>query len=195
MYHRSQMPFTLFHYPVGYWISKLDKRLVLPGVLVGSVIPDIEVLPLYLFFRGVITDHFILHSLIGALTIGLILAVLVTRFIYPAVISRLFRLDRDEIESICRVTPHLVLSSAIGIVFHLVLDYPIHWYNHLLWPWIDPFLLVGPLAIFFATVFSVDLIVGYSVAGASVSIIMTILLVYIVYINKEERWQHLWVGG
>lgn len=188
------MPFTLFHYPVGYWFSKLDRRLVLPGLLVGSVIPDIEVLPLYLFFRGVITDHYILHSLVGALTAGLILAVLVTRYIYPPLIGRVFKLERYELEDVCKVTPHLVLSCAIGIVFHLVLDYPIHWYNHLLWPWVDPNLLVGPLAMFFAVLLSTDIIVGYSVAAVMVSAIMTVIFIQILYSNKENRWRNLWIG-
>ncbi|MDF1538564.1 MAG: DUF4184 family protein [Candidatus Thorarchaeota archaeon] len=188
------MPFTLFHYPVGYWSSKLDKRLVLPGLLMGSVIPDVEVVPLYLFFRGVITDHFILHSFVGALTLGLVLAVLVTRYIYPTLIGRIFNLDREELQDVCGITPHLVLSCAIGIVFHLLLDFPIHWYNHLLWPWVDPYLLVGPLAIFFATLLSADILVGYSVAGAFVSVIMALVLVQIVYSNKENRWRKLWIG-
>ncbi len=36
------MPITPLHYPVAWGLSKLDKRLNLQGLIVGSFIPDIE---------------------------------------------------------------------------------------------------------------------------------------------------------
>ncbi|MFW9909391.1 MAG: DUF4184 family protein, partial [Candidatus Thorarchaeota archaeon] len=84
------MPFTLFHYPFGYWISKLDRRLIMPALLVGSVVPDIEVPILFLFFAGIVPDHFVLHSLIGLCSLGLFLAILATRYAYPWLIASIF---------------------------------------------------------------------------------------------------------
>ncbi|MHA1906614.1 MAG: DUF4184 family protein [Candidatus Thorarchaeota archaeon] len=188
------MPFTLFHYPIGYWLSKTNKRFILPALLVGSVLPDIEVPLLYFLFSDVVTDHFILHSLIGALTIGLVLAVIVTRYVYPPLISRVFRLDQQELVDLCRVSPNLVLSCAVGLVFHLLLDYPIHWYNHLLWPWIEPTLLVGPLAQFMALFLGTDVFTGYVVSGALSGIVLGTVLILIILRNREDLWRSIWIG-
>ena len=189
------MPFTLFHYPFGYWLSKIDRKLVLPALLVGSVIPDIEVPILFFFFSGIVTDHFILHSLIGSLTIGLVLAVLTTRYVYPTLISRLFRLPKNELDELCGVTPNLIVSCAIGILFHLIADYPIHWYNHLLWPWVDPFLLVGPLAILVSSILSTDIVTGYLISGTISGVVLGVSLIYIAIRNRDGLWRRMWIGN
>jgi hypothetical protein len=44
-----KMPVTPLHYPAAWGLSKLDKRLSLPALIVGSFIPDIEVPILFLF--------------------------------------------------------------------------------------------------------------------------------------------------
>ena len=120
------MPFTLFHYPFGYWLSKTNKNLSLPALVVGAVIPDIEVPFLLLFFQGIFPDHFILHSLVGALSIGLVLAIVVTRYVYPPLIGFLFKLDRDELRARCAITPWLIISAVIGILSHLAVDFLHH---------------------------------------------------------------------
>ena len=53
------MPITPLHYPIAWGLSKLDKRLNLPGLIVGSFIPDIEVPFLFIFFSGVLPDHLV----------------------------------------------------------------------------------------------------------------------------------------
>ncbi|KKK92066.1 hypothetical protein LCGC14_2706670, partial [marine sediment metagenome] len=68
------MPITPLHYPLAWGLSKIDKRLILPGLIVGSFIPDIEVPILFIFFSGVLPDHLVLHSLVGAITIGTIIS-------------------------------------------------------------------------------------------------------------------------
>ncbi|MHA2423802.1 MAG: DUF4184 family protein [Candidatus Thorarchaeota archaeon] len=189
------MPFTLFHYPFGYWLSKIDTKLVLPALLVGSVMPDIEVPFWFFFFTGIIPDHFILHSLIGALTIGLVLAVAVTKFIYPAMINWLFKVDRERLTNACRITPWMVLSCAIGLVGHIAVDYLHHWYNPIFWPWVDPFLMVGPLVTLFATIFATDILTGYSIANGIANVTMLVILILIVRVNKDNRWDKLWIGS
>ena len=188
------MPFTLFHYPFGYLTSKIDKRFVLPALLVGSVMPDLEVPILFLFFSGVVPDHFILHSLIGTLTIGLLLAVTVTKFIYPPLIGSIFKIDREKLKEACRVTPWMILSCAIGLVLHIGVDYLHHWYNPVFWPWIDPFLLVGPFVSFFATLFATDILTGYIIANGLANITMLMVFIWIIMGNKEDRWNKLWLG-
>ncbi len=132
------MPITLLHYPVALGFSKLGKKMVLPGLIVGSFIPDIEVPFLIIFFHGVLPDHLILHSLIGAVTIGTILAVIVTRYFYPPLVSIIFRLNRNKLDSKCRLTSNLVLSCMLGNLFHILLDITMHPCNPVLWPWINP---------------------------------------------------------
>ena len=188
------MPFTLFHYPFGYLASKIDKRLILSALLVGSVMPDIEVPILFLFFTGVVPDHLILHSLIGTLTIGLLLTVAVTKFIYPPLIGFLFKIDREKLKEACRVTPRMILSCAFGLMLHIGVDYLHHWFNPLFWPWIDPFLLVGPLVSFFATLFATDIHTGFSIANGFTNITLLIVLFWIIRVNKEDRWNRLWLG-
>ncbi|MFW9967115.1 MAG: DUF4184 family protein, partial [Candidatus Thorarchaeota archaeon] len=90
------MPFTPLHYPAGYILSKTDKRLSLPGLLVGSVIPDIEVPLMWIFFPGV-WDHLLFHSLLGVFTVCTLLAVVITRFFYPPVISLVFGVDHGKL--------------------------------------------------------------------------------------------------
>lgn len=189
------MPFTLFHYPIGYGLSKLNDRLSLPALVVGSVIPDIEVPFLFLFFQGVLPDHFILHSLIGALTIGLLLAVLVVRYVYPPVVGFVFNLDRSELLENCRITPLIVISAAIGILSHILIDIPFHWYNQILWPWVDAQMIVGPVCILFAWFLETDIMSGYYAANQFTNGVMAIVLALIIIRTKENRWHRLWIGN
>jgi hypothetical protein len=188
------MPFTLFHYPFGYWLSKVSRKLSLSGLVVGAVIPDIEVPFMVLFFSGVYPDHFVLHSLIGALTIGLILALGVTRYVYPSLIGKIFALDRKLLDEACRFTPMLVVSCVVGIISHIAVDIPLHWYNPVLWPWVNPFEIVGPICAFFASLLNADIITGYAVANLFANGIMAVVLITIVFANKEDRWKKLWIG-
>ncbi len=173
-------------------LSKLDKRLILPGLVVGSVIPDIEVPFMWVFFSEY-QDHFILHSLIGALTLGLLAAVLVTRFLYPPIISFVFGVDKDRLNEACRLKPILVLSCAIGVLSHLVLDVPMHPYNPILWPWVPSSNIVGILVLFFAQ--GNGIAVGFVRANALMSVVMLFFCVSIlVRYRKKKLWEHVWLG-
>jgi hypothetical protein len=188
------MPVTPLHYPVAYCLSKVDKRLSLPGLVVGCVIPDIEVPVLWFFFSGVLPDHLILHSFVGALTIGTILAVLTTRFLYAHIISRFFRIDREKLENACSLDSYLVLSCIIGLVGHLLLDYTMHWFNPLFWPWVDPFTIVGPLVILFAPFGGLEG-TPFHLANYLVSGIMALLWLLIIFKNRDKNlWNHIWLG-
>ncbi|MFW9848671.1 MAG: DUF4184 family protein [Candidatus Thorarchaeota archaeon] len=189
------MPFTLFHYPFGYWLSKVDRKLVLPALIVGSLIPDIEVPLLGILFTGTVPNHLFLHSLIGALTLGLLLSVVVTRFIYPSVIEWTFKVEREKLDNACRITSWMVTSCAIGLVGHIAVDYFHHWYNPIFWPWVDPFIIVGPLVSLFAMIFSTDILTGYVIANGLSNVTMLIVLIWIIRRNKENRWNRLWLGS
>ncbi|MFX0094282.1 MAG: DUF4184 family protein [Candidatus Hodarchaeota archaeon] len=186
------MPFTVFHYPIAFGLSKANKRLSLPGLIVGSVLPDIEVPIMWLFFSN-LPDHLVLHSLVGALTLGTVLAVLVTHYIYPMVISSLFSVEPGYLSEKCQISPLLVVSCMLGLLSHLLLDYLVHPFNPLLYPWVDPHKLVGPLVQLF--MFSENLSIGYFISMVLTSVIMLILCGIILFKYKgPDLWNHLWVG-
>ena len=186
------MPFTPLHYPVGYGLSKVDKRLSFPGLIVGSVIPDVEVLVLHFFFPNLL-DHLVLHSLVGVLTLGTLLAVFVTRFLYPPIIAGLFGVDRELLDDACKITPSLVLSCMLGALFHVLVDIPMHWFNPVFWPWVDPLDIVGPLVVLFA--FEGDIQLGYLRANVFLNVIMIILWLIILQRNRGENlWERIWLG-
>ncbi|MHA2186753.1 MAG: DUF4184 family protein [Candidatus Thorarchaeota archaeon] len=188
------MPFTPLHYPLAFALSKLDKRLSLPALAVGGVIPDLEVLPLFFFFSDIVPDHFILHSLIGALTIGTVISVLSVRFLWPPVVSGVFGVDREELNEACELNSWIVLSCMIGILSHLLLDYPMHWYNPLLLPWVNPFNLVGPLVLLFTSWGPINGL-AFFIANILTSVVMLISFVYIIIrYRKRDLWRSLWLG-
>ncbi|MCP8304601.1 MAG: DUF4184 family protein [archaeon] len=51
------MPLTPFHHPVAYAIYKLDRRLSLPGLVVGSMFPDLEIPIIFLLYHD-LSFHF-----------------------------------------------------------------------------------------------------------------------------------------
>ena len=187
------MPVTPLHYPLAHGLSKLDKRLSLPGVIVGSVIPDIEVPLMWIFFSD-LPDHLFLHSLIGAVTVGTLFAVLVTWLIYPPIISVFFGVDREKLKEVSEISKMLVVSCLIGVLSHLLLDFPMHWYNPILWPWVDPFDVVGPLVLLFTPFGSISGI-AFRLANLLTSLVMVVwwVLILMRYWGKD-LWSNHWVG-
>jgi membrane-bound metal-dependent hydrolase YbcI (DUF457 family) len=188
------MPVTPLHYPVAYGLSKIDKRLSLPGLVVGSFMPDIEVPILWLFFSGVLPDHLVLHSFLGALTIGTILAVFTTRYLYTPIISWFFGVDHAKLDEACSLNLTLILSCILGLIGHLLLDYTMHWFNPLLWPWVDPFVIVGPLVLLFAPLGGLEG-TPFHFANYLVSGIMILFWFLIIFKNRNDNlWESIWLG-
>ncbi|MFX1482762.1 MAG: hypothetical protein ACFFCP_06180 [Promethearchaeota archaeon] len=188
------MPATPLHYPLAHGLSKLSRKLSLPGLVVGSWILDIEVPVMRLFFRD-LPDHLVLHSLIGAVTIGTGIAAMVTWLLYPPIISTVFGVDNERLREVSRPSKMLLLSCLIGVLSHLLLDYPIHWFNPILWPWIDPYDIVGPLVLLFAPFGSISG-VAYTMANLLTNAVMVVWCVLILkrYWGKE-LWENLWAGS
>ena len=165
----------------------------MPGLIVGSFIPDIEVPILIVFFNGIFPDHFIMHSLIGALTIGTIISTLVTVLLYPSLASFFFRLDKVKVKKVCRLTPALVLSCVLGNVFHILLDVPMHPFNPVLWPFVDPYSIVGVLVLVFAVDGNLGL--GFLTANILNSVIMGLFSLAIIIRSRRKLWEQLLVGA
>ena len=185
------MPLTPLHYPAGYLLSKTNKKLSLPGLIVGSVIPDIEVPIMWVLFPGV-WDHLLFHSLLGVFTVCTLLAVVVTRFIYPPVISLMFGVDHGKLYEACRITPALILSCMLGALFHVLVDIPMHPYNPTLWPWVPPTEIVGAAVLFLG---EGSILLGFRRAFTLFSVIMGMLGVLIILANiNKSFWDEIWLG-
>jgi len=187
------MPVTPLHYPLAHGLSKINKRLLLPGVVVGSVIPDIEV-PLMRIFFSNLPDHLFLHSLIGAATVGTLLAVLVTWLLYPPIISVIFNVDKERLKEVSGLSKMLVVSCLIGVLSHLLIDYPMHWFNPILWPWVDPYDIVGPLVLLFTPFGSING-TAFWMANLLTQVFMFVwwVLILMRYWGKD-LWGNHWVG-
>jgi hypothetical protein len=187
------MPATPLHYTLAFLVSKTDRRLSLPGLVVGSVIPDIEVPIMQLLFAG-LPDHLFLHSLIGAITIGTLVTVIITRYLHPLIISLVFRIERNKLNRVCWITRWMVLSCLLGVLSHLVLDFPEHWYNPILWPWVNPQDIVGPLVLVFMQVY--DMWTSFLIARVITHGAMLVVLFGIIthLYSKGNLWFRFWVA-
>ena len=187
------MPVTPLHYPFAFLISKSDKRLSLPALVVGSVMPDIEVPLMWVFFSD-LPDHLFLHSLVGAVTVGTLLAVLVTWLLYPPIISTLFRVDKNDLKEACGLSAMLVVSCLIGVLSHLLLDYPMHWFNPILWPWVNPYDVVGPLVLFFTPFGPINGTAFWMANRLTSAIMIVAWLPILIYYRDKDLWSNHWLG-
>jgi hypothetical protein len=96
---------------MAYVLYKLHKKLTLPGLTVGSMFPDLEIPVLFLVFG---TDRLVLHSLLGAATIGTMLSVTFTITLYPILISYVFGLDEEQVKEKTRLSLSLIVSCLVG---------------------------------------------------------------------------------
>lgn len=187
------MPITPLHYPLAFVLSKTNKKLLLPGVVVGSVIPDIEVPLMWIFFSD-LPDHLFLHSLVGAVTVGTLLAVVVTWLFYTPIISTIFRVDKGELKEASTLSTMLFLSCLVGVLSHLLLDYPMHWFNPILWPWVNPYDVVGPLVLFFAPFGPINGTAFWMANTLTSAIMLLAWLSILVYYRNNDLWGNHWLG-
>jgi len=122
------MVVTPLHYPVAYAVYRLSRRrLSLLGLVVGSMVPDLEVPILYALY-GPLRDRLVLHSILGG------------AFIVPAIGLALFPIIELTIKRVLKVEAVSVrlstysLSLPIGGTTYVILDSTQHEYNPLLWP-------------------------------------------------------------
>ena len=129
------MPLTPLHYPIAYLVYRLKKNLSLPGLIVGSMFPDFEIPVIFLFFRSEsLYDRLVLHSLLGAVTIGTLLSVLFTIVLFSHLVTAVFPVRTKRVKANSNLSGKLVLSCLIGTISHVVLDVTTHRYNPVFWP-------------------------------------------------------------
>lgn len=142
-----RMPITPLHTAVAYLLNRWRKELSLPALIVGSMVPDLEIPFVYLASNG-FHDRLVLHSLLGAAFLGTSVAVLLTVFVYPLVISSVFGLDKNGLKEKCHFSAMLVVCCFVGTLSHVLIDSLHHNYNPLLFPFMlesfDAFVLKNP---------------------------------------------------
>ena len=127
------MPVVFLHSAFAYIMKQLNSKFSLPALLVGSMIPDVEVPIIYYLTDGAI-DRLLFHSIIGAAIIGTIVSAGIVVFIYPRVISTLFKIDKNYIKKKCFFSGTLLGLCLIGNLSHVLIDATHHAYNPLLYP-------------------------------------------------------------
>lgn len=180
------MPVTPFHYPIAYILSKLGSaRLSLPALIVGAMVPDLEVPVLALLLGPEASDRMVLHSLLGGITVGTLIAVAITVVVYPRFTSAIFPINKLKVKEKCRLSFGLVFSCLIGVLSHVLLDITNHTYNPILWPFLSMYQTPSPI---------VPLVGGAGVASLIVHGSMVLLFVGLFFNKRNNFWEHLLVG-
>jgi len=166
------MPLTPLHYVVAYFVGKWKGGLSLPGLIVGSALPDLDSL-IYLVIDG-FQRRGILQSLFGVATIGTVLSVLFTVYAYPTVVSSIFKIDKRMVEERCRFSKGLVLACFVGNILHVIIDSLHHEYNPTLYPFISD---------------SFDALVLFGNWQLATIIVLSVFLVLFILIFVGEAWK------
>lgn len=107
---------------MAFLIYRLNGRFNLPGLIVGSMLPDIEIPAILILFGTRIPHRLVLHSLLGASTIETLLSLIVTVSIYPTFIGLIFPVNKLKVKEKCRLSLGLFFSCLLGNLSHVLLD-------------------------------------------------------------------------
>lgn len=130
-------------------------------------------------------DRLILHSLLGGLTFGTLLAVALTVLVYAWLVGNIFSIKKEELKKKCVFSTVVVFSCFIGVLSHVLLDVVNHEYNPLFWPFITLYETPSP---FF------PLLGGATYASLIVHVSMVLLFVGLCIANRNDLWRRLLVG-
>ena len=178
------MPLTPLHYPIAYFLHKLSRNLSLPGLIVGSMIPDLEIPFIVLIFGINGPNRLVLHSLLGSATLGTVLGIIVTMKFYPFLVSYLFGVNKVKVESKCRLSFALAVSVLVGAISHVLLDFTNHLYSPVLWPLLGAEMTFSPI---FMTL-------GEQFGYLWMQVIMGVLLLVIIFIERRNLAESVLIG-
>jgi membrane-bound metal-dependent hydrolase YbcI (DUF457 family) len=120
-------------------------KLNLPALIVGVMLPDLEI-PFILLISGPqAPERMILHSLIGGLSIGTLVGIAITVWAYPIITSAIFPINKDKVKKKCHLSSSLVISCFVGVLSHVLLDVANHTYNPIFWPFISLYQTPSPI--------------------------------------------------
>ncbi|MGD8505238.1 MAG: DUF4184 family protein [Candidatus Bathyarchaeota archaeon] len=176
------MPLTPLHYPVAYILHKLNRRLSLPGLAIGSMFPDLEIPVIIMLSEPLDLNRLVLHSLLGAVTIGTLLSVFLTVWIYPFFVSSFFKVDKQKVKEKCRLSLGLIFSVFLGNISHVLLDLVNHLENPVFWPFSQ--FIPSPIC----------LALGLQNASLIAHTVLIVLFVAIFISQRGNLWENLLVG-
>jgi membrane-bound metal-dependent hydrolase YbcI (DUF457 family) len=148
------------------------------------MLPDLEIPFMFLLFGTSVPTHLLLHSIIGALTVGTALAVAITVFIYPKLTGAIFPVDKLKVKEKCQFSISLVFSCAIGCLSHVLLDVANHAYNPVFWPFLASTETPSPI---------VPLLGGVETASLLIHALMIVLFIGLFARKRENFWEHVLV--
>jgi len=143
--------------------------------------PDLEVPVIILLFGNGIPNHLVLHSLLGAATIGTIFSMIITRWVYPPLISGLFRIGKSKVERNCRLSSTLLFSVLLGNLSHVLLDFATHLHNPILWPFTDA--TRSPFVAF----------LGLQNASLAIHVLMAVFFLLLILYKRRDLSRELFV--
>ena len=179
------MPYTPIHLSIAYLARKIRPSLSLPALIVGSMVPDLEI-PFVYIITGGQYGRLILHSFVGAAMFATLLSVALTVFVYSPVISHIFKLDSKILRKRCRFSWSLVAVCFFGGLSHVSIDALHHQYNPLLFPFsIDSF-------------DSLVLLNDWTLASVIIPVMFLLLLIFLILEEirrgTNDIWYRLLVG-
>jgi membrane-bound metal-dependent hydrolase YbcI (DUF457 family) len=148
------------------------------------MLPDLEIPVILLLFGDGMPHRLVLHSLVGSATVGAFLALIITIWVYPSLVSALSGVEKKTVAQKCTLSFALAFSAIVGAVSHVLLDVTNHPYNPVFWP----FLAVNatPSPFYFA--------LGAPLGSLWMQGIMGAILTTIVIFERRHLFQRLLVG-
>ena len=140
------MPLTPLHFVFAWAIFlSMPRKWSFAGLSIGSIIPDLEVPFLYVTGWESGTGHGPLHSIFGALTIDMLLAILAVYLIYPSVAGlwetkfgtkwvHFGGVNIGDIDSFRAIA----FGVFVSVSLHVAVDYLTHTTMPYLWPFSAP---------------------------------------------------------
>jgi membrane-bound metal-dependent hydrolase YbcI (DUF457 family) len=169
---------------LAYIIYKLGGKLNLPGLVVGSMLPDLEIPLIFLFVGTQGPNRMALHSLLGATTVGTTLAAAITVWLYPTLTSKIFPISKLRVKDKCRFSISLAFSCLLGVLSHVLLDIVNHDYNPVFWPFLTIYETPSPTTPFLG---------GAATASLIVHALLAIVFVGLFVKQRENFWEKLLV--
>ncbi|HZA99422.1 MAG TPA: DUF4184 family protein [Nitrososphaera sp.] len=161
------------------WMLKLRfRKLHFVALTVGAVIPDIEPLVAWVFGWSVFCgwdfpcslapDRLVLHSIVGAITIDVVLTLIFVKIIGKLGIERLGICGFSNVKT----NAAFFMSAAIGSLSHVLVDWLHHPANPIFWPFfVDGSYYVDGLLLSFMAVLPASIIVATISAAITVAVI------------------------
>jgi Domain of unknown function (DUF4184) len=166
------MTLTPLHIAFVWVLKPRFRKLHFAALTVGAVIPDIEPLIAWMFgwsvFCGwdfpcsLVPDRLVLHSIIGAITIDIVLTITFVKMIGKLSLQRLGICGFTNVKT----NAAFLMSAAIGSLSHVFVDWLHHPANPIFWPFlVDGSYYVDGLLLSHMAVLPASIIVA-TLAGA-----------------------------